>query len=127
MSGTFNVPLYGINTWGDLFTARQKVALVELAELIKEIEQTEVRESSALVLSKLSELACSICTWEPIAECTRHVFGRQALPIAWDFGEGLLTSSSSGSFEVSLGNTASGLDSIGVTSRGSIASNRRCH
>ena len=31
MSGTFNVPLYGINTWGDLFTARQKVALVELA------------------------------------------------------------------------------------------------
>ena len=35
------------------------------------------------------------------------------MPIAWDFGEGLLTSSSSGSFEVSLGNAASGLDSIG--------------
>ncbi|MBC7238570.1 MAG: DUF1156 domain-containing protein, partial [Chloroflexi bacterium] len=28
MSGTFNVPLYGMNRWGDLFTARQKVALV---------------------------------------------------------------------------------------------------
>ena len=113
MSGTFNVPLYGMNSWGDLFTARQKVALVELAGLIRETEQTDSRESSALALSKLSELACSICAWEPIAECTRHVFGRQAIPIAWDFGEGVLTSSSSGSFQVSLGNTASGLDAVG--------------
>ena len=113
MSGTFNVPLYGMNSWGDLFTARQKVALVELAGLIRETEKTDLRESSALALSKLSELACSICAWEPIAECTRHVFGRQAMPIAWDFGEGVLTSSSSGSFQVSLGNTASGLDAVG--------------
>ena len=28
MSGTFNVPLYGMTTWGDLFTDRQKLALV---------------------------------------------------------------------------------------------------
>jgi adenine-specific DNA methylase len=33
MSGTFNVPIYGMNRWGDLFTARQKVALVTLARL----------------------------------------------------------------------------------------------
>ena len=109
----FRVQRYGMMQWGDLFTARQKVALVAFAGLIRETEQTEAQESSALVLSKLSELACSICTWEPIAECTRHVFGRQAVPIAWDFGEGILTSSSNGSFEVSLGNTASGLDSVG--------------
>ena len=109
----FSVQRYGMLQWGDLFTARQKVALVELAGLIRETEQTDSRESSALALSKLSELACSICAWEPIAECTRHVFGRQAIPIAWDFGEGVLTSSSSGSFQVSLGNTASGLDAVG--------------
>ena len=109
----FRVQRYGMLQWGDLFTARQKVALVELAGLIRETEQTDSRESSALALSKLSELACSICAWEPIAECTRHVFGRQAVPITWDFGEGVLTSSSSGSFQVSLGNTASGLDAVG--------------
>ena len=34
MSGTFNVPLYGINTWGDLFTARQKAALVALGRMV---------------------------------------------------------------------------------------------
>ena len=110
----FSVQRYGMMQWGDLFTARQKVALVAFAGLIRETEQTESRQSSALVLSKLSELACSICAWEPIAECTRHIFGRQAMPISWDFGEGVLTSSSSGSFEVSLGNTASGLDAVGL-------------
>ena len=114
-SGGFMAPpTYGMTRWGDLFTARQKVTLTALAELIRSTKQTDSREASALALSKLSELACSICAWEPIAECTRHVFGRQAIPIAWDFGEGVLTSTSSGSFEVSLANTASGLDAVGV-------------
>ena len=108
-----SVPIYGMNTWGDLFTARQKAALVELAALIRTTEHTASRESSALALSKLSELACSICAWEPFAECPRHAFGRQAIGITWDFAEGVLTSSSSGSFEVSLGNTASALDAVG--------------
>src|SRR5262249_18567438 len=53
------------------------------------------------------------CAWEPIAECPRHIFGRQAIPMAWDFSEGVLTSSSSGSFEVSLENTASGIEAVG--------------
>ena len=110
----FSVQRYGMMQWGDLFTARQKVALVALAELIRQSSQPESHQWSALVLSKLSELACSICTWEPFAECTRHIFGRQAIPISWDFGEGVLTSSSSGSFEVSLGNTVSGLDVVGT-------------
>ena len=110
----FSVQRYGMMQWGDLFTARQKVALVELAKLIRQIAQPESHQWNALVLSKLSELACSICTWEPFAECTRHIFGRQAIPISWDFGEGVLTSSSSGSFEVSLGNTVSGLDVVGI-------------
>jgi adenine-specific DNA methylase len=113
MSGTFNVPLYGINRWGDLFSARQKLALVTLARLVSNRVAEADRESIALAVSKLTELACSICSWEPIAECPRHIFGRQAIPIAWDFSEGVLTSSSSGSFEVSLENAASGIDAVG--------------
>jgi adenine-specific DNA methylase len=109
----FRVQRYGMLQWGDLFAARQKVALVMLARLAGNIEDVDDREPAALALSKLSELSCSICAWEPIAECTRHIFGRQAIPIAWDFGEGVLTSSSSGSFEVSLENTASGIDAVG--------------
>ena len=113
MSGTFNVPLYGMNQWGDLFTARQKAALLEFGRLNAEITSRHVRETSGLVISKLSELSNSICAWEPVAECTRHIFGRQAIPIAWDFGEGVLTSSSSGSFEVTMGNVVHGISSVG--------------
>ncbi len=116
MSGTFNVPLYGMSRWGDLFTARQKVALVSLAKGMQGLPQPELREPLALAISKLAELACSICAWEPIAECPRHLFGRQAIPIAWDFGEGVLLSSSSGSFSVSHENVAAGLDAVGLLS-----------
>lgn len=115
------IPLYGITTFQNLFTARQKMALVAIARLIGKLAEVDNRDPAALALSKLSELACSICAWEPIAECTRHIFGRQAIPMTWDFGEGVLTSSSSGSFEVSIGNTASGIDAAG-----SVAANGSC-
>ncbi|HSV73338.1 MAG TPA: DUF1156 domain-containing protein, partial [Chthonomonadales bacterium] len=120
MSGTFNVPLYGINRWGDLFSARQNLALVTLGRLAHSQVVEADRELLALAISKLSELACSICSWEPIAECTRHIFGRQAIPIAWDFGEGVLTSASSGSFQVSVENAAAGVEAVSpVTATGS--------
>ena len=36
-----SVPIYGMKTWGDLFTARQKAALVELGRLLSsELEQS---------------------------------------------------------------------------------------
>jgi putative DNA methylase len=35
MSGVFNVPLYGMTRWGDLFNARQQLALVTFADLVR--------------------------------------------------------------------------------------------
>ena len=112
-----SVPIYGMRRWGDLFTARQKVALAELATSNANMNSSRVRDACALAISKLSELSCSVCAWEPVAECTRHVFSRHALPMGWDFGEGVLTSSSSGSFEVSTGNLDSGMKSVGPIKR----------
>jgi adenine-specific DNA methylase len=37
MSGTFNVPIYGINTWGKLFNERQKLSLVSFLNNIRKI------------------------------------------------------------------------------------------
>ena len=110
------IPLYNMTQWGDLFTARQKAALVGLGQLSETAYSGSVRDAYGLAISKVSELSNSICTWEPVAECPRHVFGRQTLPIAWDFGEGVLTSSSSGSLEVSAGNVVSAMESIGSVS-----------
>ena len=115
MSGTFNAPLYGINCWADLFTSRQKLSLITFARQIANCDENDTKELLALVLSKLSELANSICAWEPFAECPRHIFGRQAIPIAWDFAEGVLTSDSSGSFEVSCNNVANGIPPAAVS------------
>ncbi len=108
----FSVQRYGMLQWGDLFTARQKAALVELVRSVGDSDSSAIKETLGLAISKLSELSNSICAWEPLAECPRHVFGRQALPIAWDFGEGVPTSESSGSYEISTGHVASGADSL---------------
>ena len=35
MSGTFNVPLYGITRWGELFNARQRLALITFVEKLR--------------------------------------------------------------------------------------------
>jgi adenine-specific DNA methylase len=114
-SRAFAVRTYGMNTFGDLFSARQKLALVTFTKQVREISKhsPELAEPLALVVSKLSELACSFCAWEPLAECPRHLFARQAIGMNWDFGEGVLTSDSSGSFEVVLNNVANSIDTIG--------------
>ncbi|MYD00429.1 MAG: DUF1156 domain-containing protein [Gammaproteobacteria bacterium] len=86
MSGTFNVPLYGINTWGDLFTARQKVALVGLGALAVDPKAVP-RELLAIALDRTADGSASISSWLASGEEVKHVFARQALPIVWDFGE----------------------------------------
>ena len=109
------VPIYGMAKWGDLFTARQKVALSELASLSAS-HNTVLAGALSLAVSKVSELSCSLCAWEPVAECPRQVFRRHALPIVWDFAEGIPVSASSGSFEVSVGHVVAGANSIkGIT------------
>ena len=86
MSGTFNVPLYGMNTWGDLFTARQKVALVELGRMIAKTEEP-TKDFLAVALNRTADGSASVSSWLASGEEVKHVFARQALPIIWDFGE----------------------------------------
>ena len=54
----------------------------------------------AFALSKQADLGNNLCAWEPIAQCPRHLFGRQALPMVWDFAEGNPLGSSSGAWVV---------------------------
>jgi adenine-specific DNA methylase len=102
MSGTFNVPLYGMNCWGDLFSARQKLALVSFTDRIKR-EKTElpvVQEILAQTLSHVLDRNSSLCRWrpEPYMETVESVYGRQALPMVWDFAEAVPLTESTGSF-----------------------------
>jgi putative DNA methylase len=59
-----------------------------------------VRVYLAFALSKQADLGNSLCRWEPIAQCPRQLFGRQAIPMIWDYAEGNPLGDSSGAWTV---------------------------
>jgi adenine-specific DNA methylase len=107
----FRVQRYGMTEWGDLFTARQKLALHTVASLIS--ERAPAIPTVALALGKLADLANTICRWEPVAECPRNVFAAGRVKMGWDFAEGSIISASSGSFSVCVDNLIEGIISVG--------------
>ena len=80
MSGTFNVPLYGMNAWGDLFTARQKIALSSLIEEVHSSskENDNVKHALASLVARSVDKYASLVVWNNVGEKVEHVFGRQA-------------------------------------------------
>jgi putative DNA methylase len=116
----FRVQRYGMLRWGDLFTARQKVALITFQKAVQESSQTSglVSEILGQTLSHVLERNCALSRWrpQPYMETVEGVFGRQALPIVWDFAEAVPLSSSTGSFEHSHGvvvNCVAGAGALG--------------
>ncbi|ODT03616.1 MAG: hypothetical protein ABS52_08395 [Gemmatimonadetes bacterium SCN 70-22] len=122
---------YGVERFDAIFTERQTLALTTFSGLISEAMQqvhrhavgmglkddgmtlrdggsaaTAYAESVAVylafALSKQADLANSLCGWEPIAQCPRHLFGRQAIPMLWDYAEGNPLGNSSGAWTVFL-------------------------
>ena len=76
-------------------------------------------------LGKQADLGNSLCRWEPIAQCPRQLFGRQAIPMVWDFAEGNPIGHSSGAWEVFVNGIASAFaksfEGVNGESRGSVA------
>lgn len=93
----FRVQRYGMLNWGDLFTARQKLALARLGLLMQSVSRTS-REVGSMALSRLADKNASLAIWNQIGEKIEHVFGRQALPIVWDFAEVPIFSNSTGNY-----------------------------
>ena len=88
----FSIQKYGMMQWFDLFTARQKVALAYL----QAASDGNSALAKSLMLSRCSSFWSSLNMWVHQGEFVANVFGRQALPIVWDFCEVLPTSSESG-------------------------------
>ncbi|UUO07890.1 DUF1156 domain-containing protein [Blastopirellula sp. J2-11] len=116
------VPQYGIHEFSHLFHPRQLLAMLVLTDKIKSIGNEAfndaemaiaVRVMLTLSLGKHADLANSLCAWEPIAECPRHLFGKQAINMVWDFAEGVTTGKSSGSWSIQIDRMVHILESIG--------------
>lgn len=123
-----NVSLYGFNETSDLFTNRQLTALTLFSSLISKAQKKAeddaviagmkndhipLAESGtgaraygeaigvylSFVLDKMTDYNSSICSWNPSREGLRNTFGRQAIPMVWDFAEANPFSNSSGCFD----------------------------
>jgi adenine-specific DNA methylase len=111
MSGTFNVPLYGMTKWGDLFNSRQKLALITFTEKVRlaykrMLEERYDKDYAKAVVSYLGlamNMTAAFCNtiarWENTSEAIKHLYSRQALPMLWDYAEVNPFSGSSGSWE----------------------------
>ena len=97
-SGFIAPPTYGHETWGSLFTPRQALALSTFARLINKAmenfkeEEEELKFAGqtclALALDRLADFNSSMCVLNVVGgRGVVHTFGRQALPIVWDFME----------------------------------------
>ena len=146
----FSPPLYGLKTYGDLFTSRQLVALTTFSDLVGEAMQqvhrdgikaglpadpTPLRDGGtgaaayaeavgvylACGVSRSADFWSNLCIWanQPKNELVAHLFGRQAIPMAWDFGEANPFSESGGNFEKNVSYVSKGVDLLPSVGTGS--------
>ena len=86
----FSVQLYGMFQWGDLFTARQKVAIEILTSPVRDIVLSGDRSTPdmlALAFGKLLRHCNVLSKWHRGSETVAGAFGMQTLPMSWDFPE----------------------------------------
>jgi len=83
----FSVQKYGMMTFGDLFTARQKVELLSLAEAIRRCTPSDNLFLPTMAYGRCVDHWSANAMWIQDLEAVAHTFGRQALPIVWDFVE----------------------------------------
>ena len=93
------VNLYGMTKWGDLFNSRQKLALITFTEKVRLAYEKMIKEGVeedytkavvgylGMILSRHSSYNSSLSWWEITGERTFNTFGRQALPMVFDYSE----------------------------------------
>ncbi len=107
----FRVQLYGMKEWGDLFTGRQKLALLSCGRLLSLLHGCPGTTVLAVALDKLADFNSSLARWAVPRETSAATFGRQALPMMWDFCETSPLSGSTGSLAGALEYTVSVVES----------------
>lgn len=89
---------YGLKIWGNLFTHRQALALSTLSQLIEYKGERfcdfkhkhfniAIQTCMAIVLDRQVDKLSSLARWDTSRENPQGTFGRQALPMVWDFCE----------------------------------------
>lgn len=96
MSGVFNAPIYGLTDWSKYFTPRQALALSAFSQAVKKSYESLLEEEDpafaravattlALAVDRSADYWSTLCVFS--GSFIAHTFGRQALPMVWDFAE----------------------------------------
>ncbi|WP_349963468.1 DUF1156 domain-containing protein [Rhizobium sp. ZPR3] len=142
----FSPPLYGLATYGDIFTSRQLVTLTTLSDLIGECQEKaecdasaslpdDVRSLSsggggpkayseavaiylAFAVSKVANISSSIASWMSDRGAFRETFARQAIPMTWDFAESNPFTDAGGSLLTAIDKGAMAIEFLPASGRG---------
>lgn len=72
----------------------------------------------AFAVDKIADRNSTVCAWASLREHARNTFGRQALPIVWDFAESNPLSDSSGNFDGGITSIVNGLSGVDASTTG---------
>ncbi len=56
----------------------------------------------SLALSRLTDICNALCRWESSKTQVRNLFGRQAIPMIWDFAENNVFAQAAGDYQACL-------------------------
>ena len=124
--------LYGLDNFSDLFTNRQLTALTTFSALVAEAQAKAEADAVAagvtndhialsaggsgaraygeavgvylsFGVSRLTDICNALCRWEVSKTQVRNLFGRQAIPMLWDYAENNVFAGAAGDYTTSLG------------------------
>ena len=114
------LPLYNISAFGDLFTERQKVTLVKLLNTVRAVTSDGLASVLACAFNRVSMSNMTCTRWNAVAEKMQHTFGRQAIPMVWDFAEVVITADAPGNWKSGYSLIADVVDTGGTLRTGQV-------
>ena len=143
----FRVQLYGMDEYNKLFTPRQLTALTTFSDLVNEARELSTQDALAagladddvplreggrgvhgygeavsvylaFALNKVANSLSSIAIWSSSRDQSVTTFGRQAIPMTWDYPEVNPFAGAAGDISVSYDSTCRNLQSLPATKCG---------
>ncbi|MBQ6473654.1 MAG: DUF1156 domain-containing protein [Victivallales bacterium] len=138
---------YGYDQWYKLFTKRQLLALNTFSDLVQDVRAKAIADAKtagladdgvrlrdggkgataygdalavylAFVVDKCSDYWSNTCTWHTSRAQMGHTFGRQALPMSWDWAECNGFSNSTGNWIAMVDWVTKAVGKIATTNNG---------
>lgn len=130
----FRVQNYGVRMHSQMFTPRQLTAMVVLSDLVKTVRADVIQDAVAaglvsreaedyanavttflaLSVDRCADFNNSLCRWSASNQKVMNLFGRQAVPMIWDFAEANILGDSVGAWSTCSDYVAECIEVLGA-------------